>query len=306
MLYYLQQRLRITKRSIISIGCPIWLAVILGTLLFGYFVLIVRQNPTYAPYALAIFGLSFMLSNRNHERLEFLKTIYLAKQIFRIRLIENAALASPALVLAAISSNFAVFFGLAASVFFMSLLPIPKPSGRAFWYPFYRFPFEVTIHFRHYYKWVLLVSLGLTVIALFYENANMALFVVVVSLFIGSFGYDPPENEYYVWNYALSPKRFLLYKIKRGLTQLFLLNLPMTAMLLILFPERIIHSLVGLMAACLWIVLLIVMKYGVFPRKLSILDTALLLIAALMPIIAPFIGYYYYRKSILNLQKWLS
>lgn len=79
--------------------------------------------------------------------------------------------------------------------------------------PFNKKPFEFTVGFRKTFL-IFPIAYFLTYKAIATGNFNLGLFsLILVSLTCLTY-YSKLENDYYIWNYNLSPKVFLLEKLK--------------------------------------------------------------------------------------------
>jgi len=103
--------------------------------------------------------------------------------------------------------------------------------------PFSQKPFEFMVGFRNTF-YLIAFAYTLTIIAVHADNFNLGVFSLLLVLLLAA-GYNSnSENSFYVWQFALSPFRFLYYKIKLSLWHSFLLCSPVILILCIFHFER--------------------------------------------------------------------
>jgi hypothetical protein len=95
--------------------------------------------------------------------------------------------------------------------------------------------------------------------------------------------YLTTENEYFVWNYCLSPRAFLLQKIKTALLFSSAIAIPILALLSFYFGENIGVLFAFLLMGWLWIICAIVTKYSAYPNEINIPSGLLLAFCISLP-----------------------
>ena len=301
MNYYFFLQGRIIKRCLEGWGLSLFGA---GLLCIGVFFLLyvfALRYSAYAGYVFTYFGLSVLYMLTDVERITFLKILFpLKKQFIVVRVFENMCCLVLFLILTVYFAYFSAAAVLLCSIFLFAYLDGSNRSKRSLPTPFRRYPFEFIIHFRRsWYVYLLLYAVA--AIALFVQNFNLLAVVLAVLGVVGLQAYAEVESVELQWNYSMSPAKFLQHKIKRGVTQqsvLLLLPLLVAAMV---FPGQVLWLLVIFLIANVVLILAIVMKYAVFPKRIGLVMTFILLMAIGLPFLLIGLIPYYYRVAQRNL-----
>ncbi|MHC8950380.1 hypothetical protein [Sphingobacterium hungaricum] len=304
MKYYLNLQFQLWSRQIQETGVPVFFA---GLILLGLLILLnylFTVYPIYAPYAVALIGLQIMGFLSNHNRNEFLKTAFPTKEYYKIRAIENLLFASPFLILLVIHAEFLVATGFLILSVLMLFLKIKAFNQKAIPTPFKKKPFEFIIGFRNNWATLLILYI-LFSIGLSFDNFNLGLVCMALAGLSQIRNYDLTESEFYVWNYSMKPKEFLLFKLKRACIQLSAIVFPMLLALIIRYPSYGIFSLCVLLICCIAISFFITVKYAVFPRAIQIPEYLLFCIGIVLLPLAFFLFPYYFNKASQNLKSIL-
>jgi hypothetical protein len=118
--------------------------------------------------------------------------------------------------------------------------------------------------------------------------------------------YSKIENDYFVWNYNLSPKEFLVEKTKTCLINFLLLSLPIIITLSFSFFNQIDILIVFILLCFAYLTTIIFAKYSSFPNKMNLPQLILIVISLIFPpILLIFTPFFYYQsikklKAILN------
>lgn len=117
--------------------------------------------------------------------------------------------------------------------------------------------------------------------------------------------HDIREYELYVWNYNLSPSKFLRLKIIRSIKQYILLFSPIVILLLFGFSSQYIIIFLLFLVGVFLHSLAVLMKYSVYPRILTIPDAIFFLLIPIFPPIFPLVIMKYYNRAKVNLSSLL-
>jgi hypothetical protein len=155
-----------------------------------------------------------------------------------------------------------------------SVIVIPTPFGKH--------PYEFASGFR---KTFLLfpVSYGIMLIAIIVDNFNLGMFTLIFNMFIICGFYLQEENEYYVWQYAMTPVQFLFYKTKIAFIYSLLANSPVILALSIFGPKNIPAVLICFLIGIMYLVLSIMTKYAIFPEKSNGSESIVIAVCLLFP-----------------------
>ena len=301
MNYYFSLLGKIIKRHLKGWGLSWFTASLLCIGVFFLLYICTLKYPAYAGYLFMYFGLSVLYLLAGAERVAFLKILFpIKKQFIVVRVLENFCSLVLLLILAVYFSYFLAAAVLLCSIFLFAYLGGVNRSKRSLPTPFRRYPFEFIIHFRRSW-YVYLFLFALAAIALIVQNFNLLAVVVAVLGVVGLQAYAEVESVELQWHYSMSPANFLQHKIKRGvLQQSLLLFLPLLVAAFV-FPNQILWLLlIGLVANAL-LILAILMKYAVFPRRIGVVMTFILLMAIVLPFLLIGLIPYYYRVAQRNL-----
>ena len=162
---------------------------------------------------------------------------------------------------------------------------IPTPFGNR--------PFEFAVGFRKSY-FMFPIAYFLTYQSIKSENFNLGVFSMILIALISLSYYTTPENEYFVWNFKSSAKRFLLMKVKTAFGHFSLLTLPIVALLSFYYAENI-PVLLGFVLLCyLYLATMILAKYSAYPNEIGLVQGFLLAVSFLfIPILVGIIPFFY-------------
>lgn len=303
MNFYFHLRFNIAKRSIQEFGVPIWIFfILLVSSIYAIYILTIKY-PLYSPYGIIYLGWVTIFSNSGVNQVQFLKTIFPYRKYIRIRLIEHSFLLSPLFIISLLNGFWGALITLiliiTASVFFKGT----KLLSRPIFTPFSKKPFEFIIMFRKT-LFLLIILYLITGISIYVSNPNLSVFVLVFSCLISLQGYSEIENEYILWNYNIGAKNFLSHKIKRGIFQLSQLTFPIIIPVSLCFPEKSLLLFIIWLISCLLIVLIVLLKYSVYPRSMNFIDSFIITLFSIIPLFILILYYFYYKKAINNLKRY--
>lgn len=301
MKYYFSLLVRILKRSMTAWGLS-WFTGGLVTIGFCLLMYTATQKfPQYAGYGFIYLGLSFLFMLQGTERMAFLKLLFPVKKHFiAVRILENFC---ALLLLLILSVCFAYFFAaivLGCSIFIFAYFDRSIRWKKSLLTPFRRYPFEFIILFRRTWL-VYLVLYSLGIIALVVHNFNLLLVVIALLGFVGLQAYAEIESKELLWNYSMSPPAFLRHKIKRGVVQQLCLLLPLMLLGGSVFYGQIPWLLLVVLVMSAVLILVLLMKYAVYPGATGIVMQFLILISIVLPFLLIGLIPYYYRKAWRNL-----
>jgi len=298
---YFDLQLLMTKRKIKELGIHPLLAFIVGICIFGFLSTYIFYKTEFAAYLLLLFYISLIIKLSEKSRSEFLSLVYGDKNKNKIRLIENLIISIPFLIVLCINFAFIelallLFSGLVFAIFsFRSNYSSTIPT------PFSKRPFEFLVGFRKSFIIFPIIYI-LTAIAITVGNYNLGLFSMMIIFLISLSFYNESENEYFVWIHALSPKKFLLYKLSTASIYVSILAIPVSLGLLFRFPDfyhfTIIFYLIGLLF--LWTIILA--KYSAYPHEMNLAEGFIIAFCFIFPPFLIVVLPYFYFKSINKLK----
>ena len=171
--------------------------------------------------------------------------------------------------------------------------------------PFSKKPFEFTVGFRKTF-YVFPIAYFLTYISVSVGNFNLGIFsMLLIGITCFSY-YSKTENEYFVWNYNLSSKEFLLEKMKTCLTYFSILSLPIIITLGISFFNQIDILIVFVFLCYAYLTTIIFAKYSSFPNEMNMSKVILIGLSFMFPPILLIFIPLFYSQSIKKLNTILN
>jgi len=305
MKYYFRLQYTLLNRHVSEFGLPPSLGYPLALLVFVGLSFYLFAQTGMAEYIYLFVSLSLVFSVGTVQRNTFLKSCYSTHVYYKIRLLENGLIAVPFLVFLLAKQCFftagllSLGTGLAVFVNIGQMFKFSLPT------PFYKYPFEFIVGFR---KLVLLVLFAyfLTLMSVAVDNFNLGIFSLLFVFLIGLSFYGNPESSFFVWIHKHSSKEFLQYKVSIALFYSTLLCLPVTACLLLFYPNfwGAILAIQGL--GYLYLTCMVLAKYSNFPYKLSLLQSILLSLGLWFPPLLLGIIPFFYSQSVKRLNELLA
>jgi len=302
---YFQLQFKILNRKMIDFGIPL----LVGYTLFP-FVFILLSNYLFEQtefanyiYGLLVVGLISKLSEP--KRNDFLKSVFNKGKYNKLRILENIIYCLPFVLFLIYQKQFVFSVILNLCVIVITLfnfsinLNITTPT------PFNQKPFEFTVGFRKTF-YVFPITYFLTYISISVGNFNLGVFsILLVGLTCFSY-YLKIENEYFVWNYNLSPKEFLIEKMKTCLIYFTFLSLPILIALSIAFFKEIDILILFFLLCYAYLITIIFAKYSYFPNEMNMSQGILIATSFMFPPILLIFIPLFYSQSIKKLNTILN
>tara|TARA_Y100000768_G_scaffold384541_1_gene368788 strand:+ start:567 stop:1454 length:888 start_codon:yes stop_codon:yes gene_type:complete len=285
------------SRKITAFGIPPVLGFgIIPVLFFAMSELLFRKTE-YAPYLYVFLAISFVTQLSEAKRNAFLKSIFNQPNYLKLRAMENGILATPFLLFLAYKGQFLLMLIASLGAMAMALLHFNASINTTLPTPFGKKPFEFTVGFRRTFS-LFPAAYFLTFMAILADNFNLGIFsLLTIGITCLSY-YAKPENEYFVWNYNLTPQQFLVEKVKTGFLQFTLLSLPVLVALSIFFPGDAL-VLMAFFALCLvYLATLIFVKYAAFPHEINVFQAIAVGISFIVPPILLVITPLFYIQAV--------
>lgn len=223
----------------------------------------------------------------------------------RIRIIENLILYMPFFSILLYKS-----FIIEASILFLcsiilALFSFNSNFNLTIPTPFSKKPFEFSTGFRKTFL-IFPVAYALTVIAINVDNLNLGIFAFLL-VFLTSFSYyHKPEQEYYVWVHAETPKAFLKNKVLNASKNTTLLAIPIIISLLVFYPSEFELILVFFLIGLLFLWTIILAKYSAYPGEMNLPEGIIIAFSLYFPPLLLAIIPFFYTKSINKLKYLLN
>jgi len=293
------------NRHLKAFGLIPVLGYLLAILVFIIGSFYIFSKTEYAAYIYAFFAISPLTLLSETKRNDFLKTCFVDKDYWNIRIVENLIIVVPFLLFLVFKNEWIIGGGLALVAGLMARFHFNNQLNYTIPTPFYKYPFEFTIGFRTTFGMVFFAYF-LTVMGISVGNFNLGIFSLLL-IFLTSFSfYAEPDSQFYVWIYSNKSLSFLLDKIKIGLAYLTVLALPILVSLGCFFSDKIHFLLIGLSLGYIYLLTIILAKYAAFPRGMNLPETLFIIGGVFFPPFLLFVIPSFYRRSIKNLNTVLE
>lgn len=301
---YFELQLIMTNRKINEAGLHPVLGYFLGLITFILFAEYIFHEIESAKHVIILICLSFQFRLSEENRTDFLLITYGNKTKNKIRVLENLILCIPFASLLAYKYLFFYAISLFLCSIAFALISFQINVNFTIPTPFSKNPFEFSTGFRKTFL-IFPLAYALTVIAISVDNLNLGIFsLLLIFLIILSF-YSKPEEEYYVWVHADTPQLFLKKKMIIATRNFILILIPIVLGLLLYFPVEYDILLLFLLIGILFLWIMILAKYSVFPKEINIPEIIIITFAVSFPLLILFVIPYFYIKSIKNLRVFL-
>jgi hypothetical protein len=302
---YFKLQYTLTLRKLKDVGgLDPFLSLALLLLIFAGSSFLLFLKTIFAPYIYVVVALLLILRLSEANRIDFLKSTFNRERFKIIRTVENVTIAFPFLVFlifsqAVFATGILLICSVALGVFeFTTSISFTMPT------PFYKRPFEFIVGFRRSVLYFVF-AYGIACIAIYVNNFNLCLFALGVNFLLILGFYVKPENEFFVWSFAASPKLFLQKKIKIALGQATALSLPMLLLLSLFYPEHLLLITLVALLGLMYIVTFVVAKYGAFPNEMDLKEGILIALSISIPPLVLVVIPYFYIKAKKQLYKYL-
>ncbi len=264
------------------------------------------KNIAQASYVYIGIGLLLSLKLGNAKRNVFLKKCFLPETYRKVRMLENALFVLPLSSFLCYKQAFAeiiiIHVGAIVLSFFNNLgiksIPIPTPFGKK--------PFEFVIGFRNTF-WLFPLLYTLTFISISVHNYNLGIFSLIAVFICCMSFYSKQEPLYYIWIHSMSPKEFLIDKLKTALLFSSVLFMPIAIGLSVFFPfDKLQITLLFVVLGPSFICVTILGKYSNYPSQVPIAQVFALLVSVMFPPLLLLIIPFFYNRAIKNLHSILT
>ena len=281
----------------IDFGLPLLIGFTLLTFVFILLSNHLFENTEFAVYVYGLIAMSFVSKLSEPKRNDFLKLIYNKDKYRKLRVVENIIYCLPFTLFLVYKNQFAFSSILNLLVIIITLLNFSTNVNATIPTPFSKKPFEFTVGFRKTF-YIFPIAYFLTYISVSVGNFNLGIFsMLLIGITCFSY-YSKIENDYFVWNYNLSSKDFLLEKTKTCLIYFSLLSLPIIITLAVYFFNEIDILIVFFLLCYAYLTTIIFAKYSSFPNEMNMSQGILIAISFAFPPILLILIPLFYSQSI--------
>ncbi len=302
--YFLLQ-FKMLNRRMIDFGLPLLIGYTLFPFAFIIFSNYLFEKTEFANYIFLLIALSFISKFSEPKRNNFLKSIFNKKKYKNLRIVENIIYCIPFTLFLVYKKQFVFSLILNLLIIVFTLLNFSSNINVTIPTPFSKKPFEFTVGFRKTF-YVFPIAYFLTYISVSVENLNLGIFsMLLVGMACFSY-YSKIENEYFVWNYNLSSKEFLIEKTKTCLIFFSLLSLPIIITLTICFFGEIDILIIFFLLCYAYLTAIVFAKYSSFPNEMNMSQGILIATSFIFPPILFIFIPLFYSQSIKKLNTVLN
>ena len=302
---YFQLQFKMLNRRIIDFGLPLLIGYTLLPFVFILLSNYLFRNTEFANYVYALIAISFVSKLSEPKRNDFLKSIFSKNNYKKLRVFENVIYCLPFTLFLAYKKQFVFSLILNFLVIIITLLNFSININVTIPTPFNKKPFEFTVGFRKTF-YIFPIAYFLTYISVSFGNFNLGIFsILLIGITCFSY-YSKIENEYFVWNYNVSSKEFLLEKTKTCLIYFSLLSLPIIITLGISFFNEIAILIIFILLCYAYLTAIIFAKYSSFPNEINMSQGILIAISFMFPPILLILIPLFYSQSVKKLNTVLN
>jgi TRAP-type mannitol/chloroaromatic compound transport system permease small subunit len=301
--FYLQYIM--TNRKMKEAGLPPLLGYLFVLIAFVLLSAYVFQKTDFAKYLVILISLSSIFKLSENTRADFLLSTFGDKIKMQIRILENTILCLPFVLLLLYKSCFLEASMLFLSSLLLSLFTLQSAFHFTIPTPFSKNPFEFSTGFRKSF-FLFPIVYALTFMAIKVDNFNLGLFSMLLIFLVAMSYYPTPENEFFVWVHADSPKSFLKKKMTVALSYVMLLASPILISLLIFYPMEFEKTLLFLLISVLLLPTIILAKYTAYPTEINFPEVIKIALCLFFPPLFVVMIPYLYFKAGANLNYILN
>ncbi len=258
----------------------------------------------FAGYIYALLSLSLTSKLSEANRNDFLKIIFTKSRYYKVRIAENCLSALPFIVFLLFKLEVIPLLIIVLAAIILAFFNFKNQFNFTIPTPFYKKPFEFIIGFRNTFV-LIFATWFFAFMAITFGNFNLGIFSLILAFLIFLSFYGNPEDGFFVWIFSLTPRQFLVGKIRTALFYSTMLCLP-NALALIAFFHSNILLIIGLQVLCyLYLVTIILAKYSVFPNQMNLPQLIILIISIGFPPLLLVVIPFFYSKSINRLNAFL-
>ena len=289
----------------IDFGLPILIGYAILPVVFVLLSNYLFEKIEFANYVYGLFALIFISKLSEPKRNDFLKSIFNTYNYKKLRIVENIIYCLPFTLFLIYKKQFVFSITLNLFVICTMLFNFSTNLNAVIPTPFSKKPFEFTVGFRKSF-YVFPIAYFLTYISVSVGNFNLGIFSMLLIGIICFSYYSKIENDYFVWNYNLSPKEFLIEKTKTCLLFFTFLILPIIITLGFSFISQIDILIVFILLCYAYLITIIFAKYSSFPNDMSISQGILIGLSLVFPPILILFIPLFYSQSIKKLNAILN
>jgi len=298
---YFKLQTTLSIRKLKEAGLPPIVGFSFAIITFYFASFLLFKKLENAKYIYVLISVLVTLKLSKKKRNDFLKLIFTSKKYKEVRILENIITTLPFILFLLFKQHFALVLIMLFISIFLSILNFELSYNKTITTPFSKKPFEFTIGFRKTF-FIIFIAYFIMAKAIMVDNFNLGLAsYLLIALIVISY-HSKPEPQFIVWIFNLSPKKFLIYKIKTAFIYFSFLILPILISTLIAYPNKLMISLLVLIICYSYILTFILAKYSSFPNEIGIVEVLLIALSIILPPILLATIPMFYNKAITQLK----
>jgi len=295
---------KMTNRKLKDFGLNPLLGYILILTSFLALSIFLFHKTEFAQYVYILVSLALTAKLSETGRNDFLKLCFNKTHYKLIRIAENFSVTLPFLIFLLYKQSFVGSVILVVLSLLLGLSSFKTSLNFTIPTPFHKKPFEFTVGFRNAF-FIFPIAYFLTYIAISADNFNLGIFSLLL-IFIVVIGFYPkPENEYFVWSFALTSKQFIVEKIKTALFYTTILCLPVLLPLCFFYYTNFVSLLTFYVIGCFFLMTIIFAKYAAYPDEMNIPEGIIIAVSVAFPPLIFVFAPYFYIKALKKLERFL-
>ncbi|MBP5502471.1 MAG: hypothetical protein J6Y24_06755 [Bacteroidales bacterium] len=297
MRQYFQLQFTMFNRRMRDFGInPVIGYMLLTGLFIGFVKALYYRVEEYAPWILIGACLMAQTTLSQKERSDFLQTTFGKGRKTKIRIVENLIISLPFAVALLLNQCFNQIAIIIILSIVSSLATFKGNTGIVIPTPFSKRPFEFSTGFRYTFYLIALVYV-ITVISVSVNNLNLGIATIVAVYIIAASYYSKPEDVYYVWIFAKTPRKFLRLKVLEALKNVSFMALPPIALLTVFYYTEIYLIIIAAFVGTIFLITMVLAKYSSYPDNMGLSVVIMLILALLFPpSVLVAVPYFYYRS----------
>lgn len=297
--YFLLQ-IKLLNRKFNDFGVPPLVVYLASPLVFIGLANSLFSKINFFEYIFISILLLLIIKLSEKKRNDFLRIIYRSIDYYKIRIIENGLIGLPFLMYLFYVKYVLLPLILIPIVVALSLVRFNIAFRFSIPTPFDKKPFEFTEGFRKtIYMFPILYFL--TLMSIIVDNFNLGIVSLILVAFVCMGYYNKLEKEYFVWNFNLSGKDFLIYKMKMSIYCFAILSIPILIPLSLFFYKQIELIFLSFLICVIYLITVVLSKYSSYPRQISLTTGLMVTVCFLFPPALIFVIPMFFSKSITRL-----
>ncbi len=301
---YFVLQYKMTNRRLKAFGLQPVFAYLLILASFTGLSIYLFYKTEFAQYLYILISLALTSKLSEIRRNDFLRFCFNDKHYKLIRIIENLISSLPFLIFLIYKQNLIASIILILISLILALSSFKTSLNFTIPTPFFKKPFEFTVGFRNTF-FIFPIAYILSLIAIYVDNFNLGIFSLLLVFLVVLGFYTKPENEYFVWSFAMRPKKFILEKVKTALLFTSLLSLPIILALCFFYYINIDALIAVYIIGCVCLITIISAKYAAYPNEMNLPEGIIIVLSFSFPPLLLLVAPYFYIKATNKLQRYL-